>query len=239
MADPKKPDVGALLAAPPGAGGQQSPIGVPKGYTAQVPNPDQFGPGVPLPIPARYFDGDEWQPATLAPEKIAALQRGLATAGLIGATQKFRLGLWDEVTRNAYRDLLAYANSRGTDDTTALHEYAAAPRPEGALPEPLVKKIPNPADLRATFDTVAKATLGRQADSVDRDAMVAAYQAAVASAQQQAYDLDAAGGTIEEPPSAEVFAKEELRRRNPAEAGAHDVADQFGGFEQMLGGING
>jgi hypothetical protein len=117
-------------------------IGVPKDYTVRGPrqqHPNYYphgysyssrgfgagaGPLDPIEIKPRYMDGDEWRPASWAPGDIADLQRAMAGAGLIGPTTRVRLGAWDETSRNAYKQLLGFANGSGVDVNTALRQYA-------------------------------------------------------------------------------------------------------------------
>lgn len=203
----------------------RSPLGVPKGFVAPVANPDQFGPGVPLNIPARYFEGDEWTPSSLAPEKIAQLQAALARAGLIGPKDKYRLGVWDDTTRSAYRNALETANASGVDDQTAIAMYAnshtIAPDPSAGR-APLVTRMPNPDDLRATFTSAARSLLGHRADDALIERMIAGYQQASAQEQTAGYDLaGGTGGVVTEAPTPSAFAEQQLRAAAPEDVAAH------------------
>lgn len=242
----------AAIAAGPTGGTTPArrPIGVPQGFTTpgfrDIPNPDQFGPGntlrVPAQLPPRYFDGDEFIPASLSPERIASLQSSLARAGLIGKKDKFRVGVWDATSARAYRQALETANASGLTDQEALARYANAQQAgldDDETRAPLVKRLPNPADLRATFQTVARNTLGRGADPQLVEQMVNSYTQAVGNQQQATYDTQTTGGTVTEAPAAEVFAEQQIRDAQPSEAGAHDIALRYGKFLRMLGPAGG
>lgn len=109
-----------------------APIGVPRGFTAQVtedaPEPARlqglFGaagaPRVREQDP-RYFIGDQIAPASLAPEEIVAIQKRLVEAGLL-ETGKFYEGFWDDATTAAYETVLAYSNQRGTEWQDTLQD---------------------------------------------------------------------------------------------------------------------
>lgn len=255
-----KPSPQDILAAvgngPPVAGRSvRQPIGVPSDFVTVVQKPGFFGPPRRNPDgsftypgqvakPPSFFEGDENLPAVTAPEKIAMLQRQMASVGLIGPKVKFRLGVWDEPTRNAYRDLLAFANSRGMDDDrAALDVYANSQAAMGAditgeqpEREPLVKRLPNPDDLRATFDTVARATLGHKADDALIGRMVSSYQQAVGTQQEALYNAGAAGGTVTEPADPRTYAEQQIRSADPNAAAAHDAVGLYGDFLKLWSG---
>lgn len=82
-------------------------------------------------IEPRYFDGDEWKPASRDPDSIVDMQRSLVIAGFLSPTDSFRLGAWDEPTRDAYKSLLEYANASGLTADVALQRYAEGTPPPG------------------------------------------------------------------------------------------------------------
>jgi hypothetical protein len=123
---------------------KRKPIGVPEDYTAPRYNQYQdFGlsqhPSAAARATAgrtstsdqkpRYMDGDEWKPANNSPANIGEIQKFMAAGGLL--TGNWRYGVWDEKTRNAWKDVLGYANSRGITDQMALQELASAPKTPG------------------------------------------------------------------------------------------------------------
>lgn len=230
---------------PPDKAKSRKPLGVPEGYTAErveyVDNPDQFGPGEPLAITRqaqpRYFDGAEFVPARLGPEKIARIQSVLAQVGLIGPKTAFRLGVWDETSRNAYKNLLEFANSYGVDESEALDLYSqsVAVRGDGAtagvgggLPR---TKLSNPEDLAAVVDTVARARIGRKVDDGFTQRFISAYQQAE---QAEAAAAMGEGGTYTGAPDARVMAENMLETEYADDAAQMDALETGNEFFQLL-----
>lgn len=240
---------------PPGkaASAGPKPIGVPDDYSVpggRAPTPG-FGRGFGAPsdyqLPPRtplYFDGDELAPASFSPEKVVALQKAMVTAGLIGPKTKFRLGVWDDTTRGAYTDLLAYANAAGVDDKEALKRYAASGiggpgEGAGEGRAPLTIRKSNPADLVAVADTVARATLGRKLRPEESARFAAAFQGTEVSEQTTAYNQAEGGGTMTQGPNAQAFMAERIRKEYGVEAASHDLSEQFGEFGKLLNEVGG
>lgn len=223
-------------------------IGVPNDYLApggrgRVPS---RGFGVPstyqrAPVGPRYFDGDDYAPATLRPEDRAVLQKAMLAAGVYDKNDEVGMGLWDEVSRKAYRRVLELANASGTTFSGALASWARTPPPEEATiqREPLRVKVTNPADLRLIAEGVSRRVIGRKADPATVARFVSAFQASQAQEQQNFYDDYETGGTTVETPSAEAFMAERIRKEYGAEAGAHDIADQMGAFGELLNEVGG
>ena len=257
------PSYEELMSGPPPASASTSsgprPIGVPEyvrdpasnqpvpfAASRYVPNPDQYGPGVPLRIdqPPTFYDGDEYQPATWSVEDKARLQLAMRNAGLIGPRQSMSLGTWDDTTVASYRKLLEYANSAGhTSPIDALRDYASNKERLAAmgldidgteLREPLVIKRTNPADLRRAADAVAPTVLGRKLRPEQLDRLVAAYQQIEEQEQRALYDTDATGGAVTQAPSFETFAADQARRMDPQGAAEMDWVSQSNEFFQLL-----
>ena len=111
-----------------------------------------------------YFEGDERVPASFAVEDIAALQKGLAAAGLLSG--KFRLGLWDKPSRSAFTELLGFANQQGMEWSQALNVYSSSEQMGGDDTEPTYTReqfLPrDPAEWRNAAQTMANSLLGRE-----------------------------------------------------------------------------
>lgn len=206
---------------------QRKPLGVPAGYTAQGPlgRPPELanfmGPvAVPTQVQPRYFEGDDLTPAGQPTESIVALQNSLIKAGLLKS--KYRYGVWDEPSQTAYRQALEFANASGVTDQQAIATYANAPQAgTDTTRAPLVKRTPNPDDLRATFTSAARSTLGHGVDDATIQQMVTQFQKASLAQQQREYDIsgtEGTGGTTTEIPDAATFGETQLRRRFPTEA---------------------
>lgn len=103
-----------------------------------------------LPVAARYQEGMQDDPAGWSTERRGRLQTELIRAGLLDPDAKFTFGDWGPSTRDAYAQLLAYANHAGLTDRQAARELQTIQTPE------LINAI---ADLRATSIAAAEAQL--------------------------------------------------------------------------------
>lgn len=134
-----------------------------------------------------YFEGDEMQPASQPVEYIAQIQRELAGAGLL--TGKFTVGLWDKTSREAYKELLGYANSLGTTAPEALNMYAAAEQ-VGGPQEPGFTRgefLPrDPVEGRQLIQAWADQVLGRTL----HDDEVARAATLLRSLDEQSFDVE-------------------------------------------------
>lgn len=185
-----------------------------------------------------FKEGDDYKPASQPPEVIATIQQRFVDAGLI--TGSYRIGMWDDATRKAYRQVLGYANARGlSDDAEALNQLASMPKVEKdrAPRAPLQVQVSNPADIRAALKETFRSKLGHgDIDDAKVDAMIAAYQGREASAQRQQYQQAETGGTVVEPPSLETFADVQAQKADPTAYSSHKVLDKFSMIADMLGG---
>lgn len=247
---PRKPTAAEIAAAPPEAPGTTGPkpIGVPEGYTVDRTTTTTFERGGPrlgavtTTTAPRYFDGDEWQPASLAAEDRARLQRAMVDAGVISKGTKFRLGIWDDASRGAYADLLAFANGAGMDAKAALAEYARMRQydeDEVASRQPLTVRLSNPEDLRGTFETVARRRIGRKLRPDESERFVKAYQAEEAAVQRQDYAMDETGGTLTDAPDPQEFLAARLAKEYGVEMGAAEIGNQLGEFGELLAEVGG
>lgn len=126
-----------------------------------------------------------------------------------------------------------------------------------------VVSLSDPVGLGQLLDSTANSVLGRKATPAEqrmfvgivhrlqRESQLAAQQSATPatvdtdrSGDLSAAEVDSAlaargsgGATEVVQPSPEAQAAELLRQQNPAEAGAHDVADQFANFVGLLRGV--
>lgn len=206
------------------------PLGVPATY-APTPN---YKPN--------YFEGDEWKPASLPPQQVAQLQDQLILGGYLDP-KGIQKGAWDSKTRAAYKSLLEDSNGSGaTWDGTLRQRISVGQQyptaTEGEAPRaPLVARVSNPQDLRSTFRSVAKRTMGRgKIDDAMVDRMVAAYQGLEQGSQQQAYNAGESGGTITAPPDAETFAEGQLQAADPVRYESRKVVEKFDVIANVLRG---
>jgi hypothetical protein len=89
--------------------------------------------------------------------------------------------------------------------------------------------LADPKGLALAIDDVAKNVLGRKANAEEKRLFISTFHAMQSGAQS------AESGTVVNP-DAEGQAEAILRERNRAEAGAHDVANTFNDFLQILSG---
>lgn len=172
------------------------------------------GPGSVRDQGVRYFDGDEWRPASLGPAGVGSLQEMMAAAGIL--TDDFRYGVWDEASRNAYKNVLAEANGMGltADQIIRLRgQSATMPGAGGSgsgsggggswqfdengnpvfVPEqyqapPLELRTSNKDDLRRVFREAIIEQMGEGWSKAQIDELVDAYNWEEIRVQKDAYD---------------------------------------------------
>jgi hypothetical protein len=150
-----------------GASTELQPIGVPNGFVA-TPRTDLRGLSADAAgrypathdVAARYFEGDDWVPASLPPVQIAELQRRLVAAGLIPKGAEYRNGYWDDVTQNGFRVLLAESNASGFTygQTLTLRESAERENRPQFQAKPFL--APDPATIRQNAREWVKSNIG-------------------------------------------------------------------------------
>lgn len=196
------------------------------------------GSGQQMELP-RYFDGDQWVPASLPPDQLAMLQKKMVSAGLLKSGEA-QLGIWDTASMGAYTKLLAYANASGMDSVTALDRWGQQHILDpNAGKAPLQVHLSDPGELAQVFRAAVISTRGEGWATDKINQMVAAYQGVERTAQTQAYGMQDTGGTVVQPPSPTSFAQTQVRKEDPLGAQEHDVIGQGGpldAFRQMLGG---
>lgn len=101
-----------------------------EGLQMQRDRQGRQGPNRSTTVPARFFQGDELNPAGWSEERRAALQEQMVSAGLLDA-DSYYVGMWDENSIGAYKTILGYSNLWGTDPEETLNRLQAA------LPEAL------------------------------------------------------------------------------------------------------
>jgi hypothetical protein len=183
-------------------------------------------------VAPRYFEGDEWTLANAGHDTIMQVQAAMQKAGML-KTGEFSPGFWDKKTKDAFKDLLSYANATGStwQDSLPLIMNATPPTPK----QPLTVKVTNPDDLRAVFHKAALDTLGVGMPKDQLDQMVNAYQGLETQAQTQAYNQADTGGTLTASPSADVYAADQARAQDPNLAQEHDALGFFNQFQNLVG----
>lgn len=185
-------------------------------------------------VKPQYFDGDEYIPANWPSTQIWQIQQAMAKIGLLTGT--FSRNVWDDSTRNAYKELLALANAQGLNVDQTLQELLATGGGEsggrytvdengnvvlagdtGPEVPPLVVQHADPAALRTTFRRAVIEMLGEGWSQAKIDKMVAAYNDVETFKQTEAYNMDISGqaGSITAMQSPEQFIQEQVSKQDP------------------------
>lgn len=181
-------------------------LGVPRGYTAEqtvtrrrpasrwTPSPWGRMYQAQVRVPPAFQKGSEWQPAGQKVEDRARLQREMLAAGVFTPEETKRLkldGRWTDLTRNAYKRLLSFANAAGISDVgQALAGYAeSAPDAEDLAefsPDVIgggvyqggryTVNLTSPEEIRALTDRIAQTSIGRRATVEEQAELVTAIQ---------------------------------------------------------------
>jgi hypothetical protein len=219
---------------------------VPPITTVQTP----YGP---INVQARYYQGDEWNPANLGrfadrPRwnqqdlKTALYQFGYYTSGnkpTKGTVPTPGLG-WRDTDASAMRRLMIQANSQGMTWEDVLDANMAASEQGvdygggsdgggggGGGGGGQVASTLDPETIRQLIDTTGQQVTGAFVDQGTREQLlqeILAEDLAAATDETAPYNYD---------PQANVLAK--LRTRKPGEAAVHDFLGVFEMFASMLG----
>lgn len=243
------------------------PIGVPADYTAPRVRTGRYSPqgaetaarmdrlpGTIGQQGPRYFDGDEFTPASLDPASIGEMQRNLARAGLL---TNFRYGVWDGNSAEAYRKLLENANAAGQTAEMMLARMVESPEIDltgggggrgGVLPQIATT---NKEELRQVFRRAVIDTLGQGWSQEQIDELVNSYNFQEIRVQREAMEREQAAfeasmdpfgpqpepGVVEDMQSPESFLQSELERRDPVGVQMGRATEEFiPTFMDMLGG---
>jgi hypothetical protein len=220
----------------------RAPLGVPEDFQG----PRRSGPINPSTGQRgnyKFREGDEFTIARMPSEQRAKYQKLMEQAGLL-APGSYRLGDVDNVTLEAWAMVLGYANQNDwvSWDEALMHLIQGAeeggfdPTGEGERP-PLVTRLSNPDELKALADDVARNSVyGRELTEDEKARFVQSYQQMEADSQAQVYGMDETGGTFTGIASPEVAIESRLRAERPDEAFAHDWADRYESFLNLLAG---
>lgn len=227
-----------------------APIGVPRDYVIKgrrVANEERHGGGQTrtyiADITPNYFDGDEYLPANWPASQIWSLQQYLAKVGLLTGT--FTRNVFDPATMDAYKELLALSNAKGSNADQTLQEMLSSATDDddmngqwtvdengnviraagssGPTRAPLTIRTSDPASLRRAFRRAVIDTLGEGWTQEQINQMVGAYNQIETQKQQQAYNMAETGGTISDIPSPEDFIATEIEKRDPAGVQEHEA----------------
>lgn len=236
-------NVEALLNTDPAGGPATAATkyrGVPEGYVAPGYASDQSTLFDRPEVAPRYVYGDEFTPGIgNGPDAIAEMQQDLMAAGLIPKGTQFRIGVWDSVTSTAYGKALDFANQQGMEAGQAVETLINSPvygdDAAGGKNQSLQYELPNRDDVKVMAKKIGRNQLGRNVDDDFAERVATAYEAEVMKSQQQQFQNAAIDGAKNyEAPNFETFAAQQLRAENPGEAQAHDYANVYGQFTDLI-----
>lgn len=185
-----------------------------------------FVPNLPK-IEPKYFAEDVDKLGTMSRGYIAQWQMKMNQAGLLG--NEFTMGVADNSTLSAYREVLGIANREGITDAEALSLVAQrkVKLGGGAVTR---YRLTNEADIKAVVDNVAQSLLGRSLDDGQAERIARAFQQEEMSAQK-AY---AAGGMVQEAPSAQQFVTSAIEKDFGEQVDTRKLNNIFGAVDTML-----
>lgn len=202
------------------------PIGVGADYKPEFQGLTQD----PAQTKVRYYGGDEReQVAGMSAEDRAELQLTLRDLGLIGPETRIRLGVWDDTSASAFRQVLAWANTRGIGwraalvdmgNSAALGELGGSER-EAPLPE-------NSIDVQALGRESAREVLGRGLSDQEKAQFEQRFRS-----MEAPYLNDSA--TVK-PPDPEEWARQQARAIDPVRADSRSAVKVAGVISRMMGG---
>lgn len=200
------------------------PIGVGSDYVAQLGQ---------SPVKPRYFSGAEnTEVAGLTVEDRAQLQVMLRDLGLIAPKAKIRLGVWDSTSSEAFRQVLAWANSTGKDWKDALTDMASGASSIGTEPAvAAVRQATNPLDFEALAKSKGTEVLGRRLTDAEKHKVGQKL-----AAKETAYLPS--DNTVSAPGSGAFndMAEEQVRALDPVRADSRGVVKVASVIARMLGG---
>lgn len=179
------------------------------------------------------------------PEGFVELQKKLFMGGFYAPNTKFdkiQAGVPDDYTLDAYYQLLKTTmryNESGADVTVEelLDERIGSMTDEmrnalysGGGGSGRIVQLTDPTAVGQALDQIAKQTVGRKATADEQRMFLTAFHAMQSAAQS------AESGTVAMPDLG-AQAEQAMRDQNPAEAGAHDMANTFQSFLGLLGGL--
>lgn len=189
-------------------------------------------------VAPRYYSPNLDAPAAWSSEKIASLQQDLVKAGLLKA-RSFRLGVYDDSTRDAYRGILEHANRAGNDAAESMKSFMASPAPAGADRAPFSPRTINPENFKEVADTVGQQLLRRKLTPEEHAQVFAGYNAQYVAAQQSEYNNAETGGATMEPLDQQAYANKRAKDLFSAEIENEGTAARAQSFYDLLRGSGG
>lgn len=233
-------------------------IGAPRTPVSRSPNAIDYAaqPRVSMPRYQTASDDDRRLLMNLGPEAVRSVQMALAEVGLIKPNSTYRIGVVDSTTRNAFADLLGYANQEGLDWKTALVKYAGEGGMQGdgdvvgasadgeslGVEAGVVTDVANPVTLEQQVQQAALSRLGRKLRSREVERFITVYQSLergsnsdVVAAQQQAQE--GVSGEVTAGPSMDASALNYIDDTFATEAASQDTYGYFDALKQLVGDV--
>lgn len=191
------------------------------------PNPDQFGPGVPLNVPQKKTISDALadfyrkRGGELADLKVKLFQAGFYPGDV--ELDDIDFEDHDDESFNAYKRAVgraaAYAEA---GEAVSLDEVLAKVRPRAAKDggkgrEQGPVTLSHPDDIIRGVEGIARKVMGRKLRPEERGSLVAMWHA-LESGYQNAVDAAAPGQLITKPPEFATFAEQQAEQLDPAGA---------------------
>jgi hypothetical protein len=181
-------------------------------------------------IQPSFFEGDEDQLRRQSPEQIAATQSKMVKSGLL-KSGTFKLGLPDDQTISAYKNLLGWSNTFGVKDPQATLSKLVQTGGVGTNVG-VQKYVTNATDLKSVFDKAAQSVLGRTLDDPQLEKLVFAYQQQEKAPTSQT----TVTGVKTKEPTASTFGVKNIETMNQDEADAYKFSQYAQVLDRMLGG---
>lgn len=176
----------------------------------------------------QYFEGDEYDIATLDQEAIIGLQKQLKQGGYFLPNETFSSGIVRESTISAYKRALIDSNLSFMSLDQTLERSLTTPYSGGT--GTLKKyKVTSAADLQNVFDKTSQSVLGRTLDTEQLNNLVKTYQ------DTELTSLKSQAGVSAQAPSAQAFGETRIEQTNQDESDAYKFAQYAQVFEKLLG----
>lgn len=200
---------------------ERGPIGVGPDYKPEYHGQTQD----PAQTKVRYYSGAERELiAGMSREDIADLQLTLRDLGLIGPKTRIKLAVWDNTSAEAFRQVLAMANTNGVGWRAALAQLQADAEYGSIGDDADTKLPPNPLDLQAAAREAGTRYLGGPLTAEQSSQLQTGL-----SSQMMADNVPGAAGQQE-------YLRQKTRSFDPVRFDARSAVKVASVISRMLGG---
>jgi len=181
-------------------------------------------------------------PSTFTPEERVAIVKRLENAGFLEKGAVVGGDTTSSAFKNAWKQLASSALERGVSMTSFLDEREKTY--QETIMSSFATRLTDPARLKLSGNTLGQQALGRKLTDDEHAKMIEFVHGLEKQNAMTEAGLDATEGAengvtpLDEGVTADIDARmqEWIKDENSAEAGAHDMADQYEQFTRMLGG---